>query len=214
MCRTAVCGLPYPPYTCIAEGRFPTRLDSYAEPRRSDEPARTGAAPVSLRRTEADAYPAGPLDRGARQMEAVIFVGIQAAGKTTFYRERFFDTHLRINLDMLRTRHRERLLVRACIEAKQPFVVDNTNVEAGERARYIEPARTAGFRVVGFHFVSEVGDALRRNAGRTRRQAIPPKGLVGTFRRMEPPALSEGFDALWEVRIDPAQRFTVTAREG
>jgi len=37
-------------------------------------------------------------------MEAVIFVGLQAAGKSTFYRERFFDTHVRINLDMLRTR--------------------------------------------------------------------------------------------------------------
>jgi transcriptional regulator with XRE-family HTH domain len=37
-------------------------------------------------------------------VEAIIFVGIQASGKSTFYRERFFDTHLRINLDMLKTR--------------------------------------------------------------------------------------------------------------
>jgi predicted kinase len=29
-------------------------------------------------------------------MEAVLFIGIQASGKTTFYRERFFDTHVRI----------------------------------------------------------------------------------------------------------------------
>ena len=39
-------------------------------------------------------------------MQAVIFIGIQGSGKTTFYRDRFFNTHFRINLDMLKTRHR------------------------------------------------------------------------------------------------------------
>ena len=43
-------------------------------------------------------------------MEAVILIGIQGSGKSTFYRERFFDTHVRINLDMLKTRQREKLL--------------------------------------------------------------------------------------------------------
>ena len=60
-------------------------------------------------------------------MEAVIFCGIQASGKTTFYRDRFFDTHVRISMDLLRTRRREQLLLGACIEGKQQFVVDNTN---------------------------------------------------------------------------------------
>lgn len=41
-------------------------------------------------------------------MEAIVFVGIQAAGKTSFYRERFFRTHIRLSLDMLRTRHERR----------------------------------------------------------------------------------------------------------
>ncbi|HEV8045349.1 MAG TPA: hypothetical protein VGP38_09225 [Rubrobacter sp.] len=45
-------------------------------------------------------------------MEAVIFAGIQAAGKASFYRERFVDTHLRMNLDMLEIRHRDEILVR------------------------------------------------------------------------------------------------------
>ncbi len=31
-------------------------------------------------------------------MEMVLFSGIQAAGKSTFFKERFVDTHLRINL--------------------------------------------------------------------------------------------------------------------
>lgn len=39
-------------------------------------------------------------------MEAVIFIGIQGAGQSSFYKERFFQTHVRSNLDMLRTRRR------------------------------------------------------------------------------------------------------------
>jgi predicted kinase len=59
-------------------------------------------------------------------MEAVIFIGIQGSGKSSFFRERFFDSHVRINLDMLRTRRREELLVSACLQGGQPFVIDNT----------------------------------------------------------------------------------------
>src|ERR671933_430109 len=118
-------------------------------------------------------------------MEAVIFVGIQASGKSSFYKERFFRTHVRINLDMLRTRHRERLLIRACLEARQPFVVDNTNVKKEERAKYIEAARAAGFRVVGYYFPSTVRDALRRNNLRTGPRHIPVKGILGTSKRLK-----------------------------
>jgi hypothetical protein len=36
-------------------------------------------------------------------MHAILLIGLQASGKSTFFRERFSDTHVRINLDMLRT---------------------------------------------------------------------------------------------------------------
>ena len=142
-------------------------------------------------------------------MEAVIFVGIQASGKSSFYRERFFDTHVRINLDMLRTRHRERLFVRACIEARQPFVVDNTNPTIEERSRYIEPARASGFRVVGYYFVATVGEALVRNARRTGKARIPERGIFGTRKRLQVPSLEEGFDELRRIRMDDAGSFIV-----
>jgi predicted kinase len=103
------------------------------------------------------------------KMEAIIFIGLQAAGKSTFYRERFFNTHIRLSLDMVRTRHRERLLLQACLVAKQPFVVDNTNALAEARALYIVLAKQAGFRVVGYYFRTEIQAALKRNSGRTGR---------------------------------------------
>ena len=142
-------------------------------------------------------------------MEVVIFVGIQASGKSSFYRERFFDTHLRINLDMLKTRHREQLLLQACIEAKQPFVVDNTNPTVEERARYIELARSGDFRVVGYYFRSDVGAALARNGRREGKARVPDKAVLGTYKRLKAPAPEEGFDALYYVRAGEAGAFEV-----
>ncbi|MGB4333828.1 MAG: AAA family ATPase [Chromatiaceae bacterium] len=96
-------------------------------------------------------------------MQAVVFSGIQASGKSSFFKEHFADSHVRINLDMLRTRHREAVLLRACLEARQAFVVDNTNLRAAERAGYIRQARGAGFSVVGYRFQVALTQALARN---------------------------------------------------
>ncbi len=142
-------------------------------------------------------------------MEAVIFIGIQAAGKSSFYQERFFHSHVRLNLDMLKTRHRERLLINACLEAKQPFVVDNTNVRVDERAKYIVAAKAAGFRIRGYYFQSSVRDAIRRNHERSGARRIPVKGILGTYKRLQAPRLEEGFDLLYRVEIDASRKFVV-----
>jgi predicted kinase len=143
-------------------------------------------------------------------MEAVIFVGVQGSGKSSFYRERFFDTHVRINLDMLRTRHREQLLLAACLAGKQAFVIDNTNPLPSDRARYIGPAREAGFRVVAYFFETALADAIRRNKERTGKQRIPVPAIVGTFRKLQPPTAEEGFDEVYRVSGAPGSRFFVS----
>ena len=109
-------------------------------------------------------------------MEAVIFIGIQGSGKSTFYKERFVDTHIRINLDMLKTRHREQYLVNACIVAKQAFVVDNTNPTRADRSRYIEPAKAAGFKVIGYYFQPRSKPANSGTRTGPRIRSSPCKG--------------------------------------
>jgi predicted kinase len=138
-----------------------------------------------------------------------IFIGIQGAGKSSFYRERFFTTHLRLNLDMLKTRHREQILLEACLAAKQPFVVDNTNVRTEERSRYISLARPAGFRVIVYYFRSDVPAALARNSQRSGKAAVPTKALLGTYKRLQLPRLEEGFDRLYYVFLNEANEFQV-----
>jgi predicted kinase len=142
-------------------------------------------------------------------MEAVIFIGIQAVGKSTFYHERFDTTHVRLNLDMLKTRHREKLLLEACLAAKQSFVVDNTNVTTEDRVRYTQPAKAAGFRVIGYYFRSTLDDAKKRNRARDLPRPIPDKALGGTYNRLQAPTLVEGFDALYTVTINLSGGFIV-----
>jgi len=142
-------------------------------------------------------------------MEVVLLIGIQATGKSSFYKEQFFNTHVRINLDMLKTRHREKVLVQACLQAKQSFVVDNTNLTVADRTKYIEPAKAAGFRVAGYYFRSNVEDALRRNRERPTRQRVPLQGVLSAHKKLQVPTYIEGFDVLYYVHIEDEQRFIV-----
>ena len=135
-------------------------------------------------------------------MQAIIFTGIQAAGKTSFYLDRFFRTHVRISLDMLKTRHRERRLLEACIETGQPLVLDNTNPTRAERARYLAIAKEAGYEAVGYYFRSQIAQCLARNELRREAERIPERGILGTSSRLEIPSLDEGFDELWYVRME------------
>lgn len=144
-------------------------------------------------------------------MDAVIFIGIQGSGKSTFYRKRFLDTHIRLNLDMLRTRRREQILFDACLSAQQSFVIDNTNPLKSDRARYIARARAAGFRLVAYFFQSSVREAIQRNSQRRLQAKIPPVAIAATSRKLEPPTLDEGFDEIFTVEIAPDGQFLVAS---
>lgn len=73
--------------------------------------------------------------------EAVVLWGIQASGKSTYYVTRFFDTHVRISQDLLRTRHRASRLLEFCLETRQPFVVCRMNLQ-----RLVAPRPEEGLR--------------------------------------------------------------------
>jgi predicted kinase len=136
-------------------------------------------------------------------MEAVVLCGVQGSGKTSLYVERFVDTHVRVSLDVLRTRAREQALVRLCLDSGQRFVVDNTNATPADRARYVQPARAAGFRAIAYLVEVDVAEALARNAQRPDGRRVHAAGLVGTGRRLQRPTPEEGFDELWHATAGP-----------
>jgi len=142
-------------------------------------------------------------------MEAVILVGIQGAGKSTFYADRFSGTHARINLDELKTRAREQEFFEECLQGKRSFVVDNTNVKAADRARYIAAAHEAEFRVVGYFLESSLKDAMRRNNLRVGKAKVPVPAIASALKRLEPMRKEEGFDQIFVVKSLDGRKFEV-----
>ncbi len=136
---------------------------------------------------------------------AAIFMGIQGSGKSTYYHNFLAEEYVHISLDELHTRKREEMLLMACISQKQSFVVDNTNPTKADRARYIMPAKAAGYRVAGYFFESRLTPCIERNERRSGKERIPTTAIAATSKRLEMPGRDEGFDELYFVKIVDAE---------
>jgi len=135
-------------------------------------------------------------------MNAVIFIGLQASGKSSFFLEKFYATHFRLNLDMLKTRHREAILLNACIDAKQAVVIDNTNPTRKERIKYINAFKKGQFHITGYYFQSQLNECIMRNSKRKGKNKIPIVGIKATYNKLEKPSFQEGFYQLFYVSLE------------
>ncbi|MGB8696856.1 AAA family ATPase [Acinetobacter sp.] len=142
-------------------------------------------------------------------MQLIIFTGVQASGKSSFYLLNLHHSHLRINLDMLKTRHRENLIFEACLASKAKCVIDNTNPTKADRARYIERAKAAGFEVIAYYFETDLTSTLERNSYRIGKANIPEVGVRATYKKLEMPTLEEGFTEIYVVKIIGNGEFSV-----
>ena len=131
--------------------------------------------------------------------DAVILIGLQGAGKTSFYNERWSGTHAHISLDVAGTRDRERRLMDEAIGQRRPFVVDNTNLLRRDRAEYIKIAKAAGYRVTGYYFKPNIRVSIGRNNHRTDKKPVAVPAILAAMKRLEPPDANEGFDELIEI---------------
>lgn len=141
--------------------------------------------------------------------QAIIFMGIQASGKTTFYEQMLADKgYTHISLDVLHTRNREDLLLAECLDNGRSFVVDNTNPEISVREKYIKKAKEYGYQVIGIFFQSKVRDCMRRNEQRGLK--VPQKAIACTSNNLQLPSLDEGFDELYFVSININHQFKIS----
>lgn len=159
-----------------------------------------------------------------KTVELAILVGIQASGKTTFYRRRLEGNYAHVSLDNWRgkgnVRTKERQAIRAGLAAAaeaeaaiRGVAVDNTNITVETRRRYFdcaaEFARQARcrVRVVAYFFDADPQACLRRNAPRPKDAPpgtgyfVPPAAIRSFHRRLEAPTHREGFDTIFRVRI-------------
>ena len=134
-------------------------------------------------------------------MEMILFIGIQASGKSTFYKEKFFNTHLRISKDLLKTKNREKQLLEYCLKTQTSLVIDNTNVTKEIRKKYIDIFSNMKIPIIGYYFKTNLQRSLEWNKNRTGKENIPEIGILGTYNKLEIPTLDEGFSKLYYVDV-------------
>ena len=146
--------------------------------------------------------------------ECVIFVGLPASGKTTFYQQRFAATHRHISKDNWPNAPnkdtRQARLLRDAFKEDASLVVDNTSPARADRAAVIDIARQHGVRVVGYYFTASTREAVGRNRGREGKQRVPDVAIFTAAKRMVPPSRDEGFDELYRVAIGENGAFEVS----
>jgi predicted kinase len=130
--------------------------------------------------------------------ELILFVGIQASGKSTYYATHLAATHVHVSKDLMKNvrnrDERQQQLIESALAAGRSVVVDNTNPTPLVRAPLIELGRRHGARVIAYFFESVVKDAVARNRLREGKARVPDVVIYIAARRLVAPTLDEGFD--------------------
>jgi predicted kinase len=139
-------------------------------------------------------------------VELVVFVGLQASGKSTFFHERFAQTHQHVSKDLFphnrnKNRRQEHLL-RAALSAGRSVVVDNTNPTLEDRRPLVRLGHEYGAKVIGYFFEESVRECIRRNEMREGKARVPDVAIYSTAKKLVAPSIEEGFDELLCVRLN------------
>ena len=136
--------------------------------------------------------------------ELIIFVGLPAAGKSTYYLAHFASTHVQVSKDLIpksaRSEVRQRNDIDTALAAGKSVVVDNTNPSPAGRAPLIALGRRHGARVIAYYFETGVKISLARNRLREGNARIPDVAIFVTRKKLAPPSVGEGFDEVVVIR--------------
>ncbi|MEV3987457.1 ATP-binding protein [Streptomyces sp. NPDC049837] len=147
-------------------------------------------------------------------LEIAVLVGLQAAGKSTFYEQHLAGSHLLVSKDLFprsarNKQQRQMRLVEAGLSAGRSVAVDNTNPSPEEWGPLVAAGRSHGAAVTAYWFPPDLLASLWRNAAREGRQRVPDVGVRATHKRLRRPSPSDGFDTVVEVRFDGRGGFEV-----
>ena len=137
----------------------------------------------------------------------IILMGLQASGKSTFYRTHFAATYEYVSKDLLRrskykNKDQEQAgHIESAFKEQRSVVVDNTNSTLQDRQRLIELGRTYGASIIGYYFPPDITNSRERNKQRAGKAQVPDKAIFITANKFVLPSYAEGFDKLYYVRI-------------
>jgi predicted kinase len=134
--------------------------------------------------------------------ELIVFVGVQAAGKSTWYATHLAATHVHVSKDLMKNVRdrdaRQLQMIEQALAAGRSVAVDNTNPTPLVRAPLIALGRSHGAHVAAYYFETAVKEAVARNRLREGKARVPDVAIYTTARRLVAPSFAEGFD---EVRV-------------
>ena len=129
----------------------------------------------------------------------VIFMGPHRSGKTYYFNWHYAGKFIHIHSDGGQNKSEEQKLIQECLDKGVDFVIDNTNETKAGRAVYIQSAKAAGYRIIGYLFSTQISDHYEPFDRNYRPEQLFAKIMPADFSRIELPDYTEGFDELYTV---------------
>ena len=107
------------------------------------------------------------------EKELILLVGPIGSGKTTFAKTLLNDNSIRISQDEMGRKGHMKEFNSALEQGIPRIIVDRMNFNRQQRARYIQPARDAGYIVTIIELDTEVAKCHDRVVRRTSHPTIP-----------------------------------------
>ena len=126
----------------------------------------------------------------------IIFMGPRRSGKTYYFDWHYAGKFIHIHKDENQKKSEEQLLIQECMDKSVDFVIDDTNHTKADRAIYIQSAKAAGYRIIGYLFRTQISEQYDQNYSP---EQLYSRIIPAVLSEVELPSYSEGFDELYYV---------------
>ena len=131
----------------------------------------------------------------------VIFMGPHRSGKTFYFNWHFAGKFIHVHSDEDQAGSEEQKLIQECLDKGDDFVIDDTNNTKAGRAVYIQNAKAAGYRIIGYLFRTQISDQYIQFDRNFRPEQRYSEIMPADLSQLELPDCSEGFDELYYVEM-------------
>lgn len=155
-----------------------------------------------LRRISIDNEQKTPM---AKQM--IVMVGFPASGKSSYVQEHYKNSHVRVNLDTIKKRDKERTILTAILSTGVNVVIDNTNLTIEHRKRYTDMAKDYGYSVTALCIDVPAAECISIDNKRHKSEKVGTRWINALVRSYELVNEYEDFEDVIVIKPTPVTNF-------